>query len=197
MDFLAHIFLPLIVVYALRRDVFSSQWTYLLAGFGLLSDFDKYLGVPGLLHSVLTLVPLCVAILAVERWWRGRLELAPVIVFFILSHVALDLIDGGPATLFTPLVDTGFGLEFPMRVTFGEGILGITVSGPPVAIRTAVPRGGFNQYGFINSTGVASMLAFLLIYAGDALRPADRAHVGQQGTDGTSGDSSDGRTGVE
>jgi len=41
------------------------------------------------------------------------------------------------------------------------------------------------------------MLAFLLIYAGDALRPADRAHVGQQGTDGTSGDSSDGRTGVE
>lgn len=171
MDFLTHLTLPVTVAYVCRRELFSSP-VYLLVGvFALLPDFDKFLGVPGLLHSAVTLVPISLAIVAFERWHRGRLTWSPIVVALIWSHLLLDLVDGGPVPLLFPLVEAGIGLQYPVQVVFGEGVLGVTFDGPPVSVRTVVPRPGHNAYGFVQGAGVSCALAFLAIYLGLRDRP--------------------------
>lgn len=164
-DIFTHLFLPLTAVYVLRRRLFPTPHYLLLGGFGIFSDLDKYLGIPGLLHSLVTLVPISALILGVE-WWRrdGELTYAPVVVALILSHLVLDFVDGGPVPLLFPLIQDGIGLTYPMQVAFGSGWLGIHFEGPLVALRTSVPRPGFNTYGFIQGAGVASLLLFGTVY---------------------------------
>lgn len=178
MDLLTHLFLPLTAVYVLREELFGSPLALSIAGFGLLADFDKFLGRPGLLHSLVTLVPISLAILVGEYHHRGRLEWAPIVVALIGSHLVLDLLDGGPAPLLYPLVETGIGLQYPVRTVFGEGLLGVTWEGPLVTLRTVAPRPGHNTYGFVEGSGVASALLFATVYLGrhgSALRPGGDA----------------------
>lgn len=165
-DFLTHIFLPLTAVYALRREFFPSPLYLGLGVFGLLSDFDKFLGQPGLLHSLVTLVPLCIVVLGAERAWRGESKYGLVVVALILSHLMLDFLEGGPVPLLFPILETGIGLEYPVRTVFGQGPIGLTFEGPIVRLRTTAPTGGFNTYGFITGFGVANALLFLTIYLG-------------------------------
>lgn len=95
-DLLTHLFLPLTVAYVLRPDLFESPAYLGLTGFAILSDFDKFLGIPGLLHSLVTLVPVAAVILGLERWWRTELEYTPVPVAFLCSHLVLDFLDRVP-----------------------------------------------------------------------------------------------------
>lgn len=163
-DFLTHLFLPLTAAYVVWPDRFRSPAYLGLAVFGLLADLDKFLGHPGLLHSLVTLVPLCAAILLVEQYLRGRLYLAPVVVALILSHLVLDLVAGGLVPLLYPFDTVGIGLQYPARTTFGTGLFGVAIEGPLVSVRTTPPRPGFNTYGFINGYGVASALLFAVVY---------------------------------
>lgn len=167
MDFLSHLFLPLTAVYVVRRELFESPWVLGLAGFGLLSDFDKFLGIPGLLHSLVPIVPLCLGVLGVEYWLRGELAVSPVIVALVGSHLVLDFLDGGPVPLLFPLVETGIGLEYPVRTVFGHGLLGVHFEGPLVSLRTVAPRPENATYGFIQGSGVASAVLFGIIYLHD------------------------------
>lgn len=166
MDFLTHLTLPLLVAYVLRQDLFPSPPYLLLGGLGLLSDFDKFLGMPGLLHSALPLVAISLVVLGVERQVRGQLVYAPVVVGLIWSHLLLDLVDGGPVPLLYPLLEQGIGLQYPVQTVFGEGLLGLRFEGPLVTLRTTAPRPGHNTYGFVQGAGVASALAFCAVYAG-------------------------------
>lgn len=165
-DVLTHLFLPLTGAYVLRRDLFDSHVVLGLGVFGLLSDFDKFLGMPGLLHSLVTLLPLSLLVLSIEWWWRGDLEFAPLIVVLVLSHLILDFVDGGPVSLLFPLVEGGIGLQYPVQITFGQGPVGVALEGPIVQLHSAAPRGGFNAYGFIDGVGVANMLLFVTVYIG-------------------------------
>lgn len=174
-DVLTHLFLPLTAVYVLWPERFPSPAYLLLGAFGLLADLDKLLGHPGLLHSLLTLAPIAIAVLLVERWALGRLVLGPVIAALILSHLVLDVVDGGPVPLLYPLVREGIGLQYPAQVTFGTGPLGLTLDGPLVAIRTAVPRPGFNTYGFVDGFGVTCFILFGTVYAVGRYRGAGTA----------------------
>lgn len=165
MDVLTHLFLPLAIVIVYREDL-ASTWPMLgIAGFALLPDVDKFLGMQGLFHSLVTLLPICLGILVVERWIRGHLDLSLVIVVLIGSHLLLDFIDGGPVPLLFPFIESGLGLQYPGQLVFGEGILGVTIQGPLVTIGTPVPRSGYQSFGFLNGTGVLSLLAFGSIYA--------------------------------
>jgi hypothetical protein len=174
MDPLSHVFLPLTVAYALWPERFGSPVVLGLGGFGLLSDFDKFLGVPGLLHSGLTIVPLCLCLLGAERVLRDRLVWSPLVAGLVASHLVLDIVDGGPVPLLYPLVDSGVGFTYPARVAFGVPPVGIALEGPLVALRTTAPRGGFNTYGFVDGAGVAIALAFGVVYVvgeyGDRVR---------------------------
>lgn len=169
MDLLSHLFLPLIPIYLVRRELIATPWLLGIAGFGLLSDFDKFLGMPGVLHSLLTLVPISLALLGVESWLRDELRLSPVIVAFLASHLLLDLLDGGPVPLLFPLVETGIGLQYPARTVF-DGSFGVRIDGPLVTLRTAAPRPDNDTYGFITGGGVASMLLFGIVYLTDRWR---------------------------
>lgn len=166
MDFLTHLCLPVTVAYVLYREVFDSPVTLLLAGFGLLPDADKYLGTPGLLHSLVTLVPIALILLAFERVLRGKTTYATIAVGLAFSHLVLDFVDGGPVPLLYPFVLEGVGLQYPVRTVFGEGLLGITFRGPLAKLRVVAPRPGYNTYGFIQGAGVSSALAFLAVYVG-------------------------------
>lgn len=163
MDFLSHLFIPLTAVYIVRRELFDSPWLLGLAGFGLLSDFDKFLRIPGLLHSLVTLVPICLAILGLEYWLRGELRFSPAIVALIGSHLVLDFVDGGPVPFLFPLIESGVGLQYPAQTVF-DGPLGLRFEGPLVSLRTSAPRPTNNTYGFIQGGGVASMLLFGIVY---------------------------------
>lgn len=178
MDFLSHLFLPLTAVYVVRRDLFTSSWMVGIAGFGLLSDFDKFLGMPGVLHSLVTLGPIALAILGLEYWVRGQLRVSPVIGALLVSHLLLDFIDGGPVPLLFPLIETGIGVQYPAQTVFA-GPLGVYLDGPLVALRTAAPRPDSNRYGFITGEGVASMLLFGIVYA------SDRWHMWRRPSSGT------------
>lgn len=166
MDALTHVFLPLTVAVAIRPDLFDSPLAFGVGGLGLLADFDKFLGMPGSLHSLVTLGPLCLAALAIERVYRGRVRWSGVFTAFVGSHLVLDLLDGGPVPLLAPLAQTGIGLEYPVRTHFGAGLLGVAFEGPPVAMRTVAPRPGFNTYGFVKGAGVAWLLAFVVVVIG-------------------------------
>jgi hypothetical protein len=166
MDFLTHLCLPFTAAYVLRREQLSSVRTLPLAGFGLFSDFDKFLGMPGLLHSLVTIVPIAVAILGLERVVTGELKWSPIVVALVGSHLVLDFVDGGPVPLLFPLVKSGVGLQYPIQTVFGAGPIGLTFEGSLVALRTTAPRPGHNTYGFIKGAGVASALLFATVYFG-------------------------------
>lgn len=166
MDALTHIFLPLTVLYVLVGERLPLPLLAGLGGAGLLADLDKYLGSPGLLHSLVTLVPVVAVLVTVEWRVRGEVFLSAVVGAVLLSHLLLDIVDGGPVPLLFPIVETGVGLTYPVRTVFGSGLLGISFEGPLVALRTVAPRGGFNTYGFINGFGVASALLFGTIALG-------------------------------
>lgn len=182
MDALTHIFLPLTIIYVLRSELFESS-RYLAFGLlGLLPDFDKFLGLPGLLHSVITLVSLCLVLFALESYSREQLIYSNFVVFFLVSHLLLDLLDGSGVYLLYPVIQTGIGLEYPMQITFGEGPLGISFQGYPVSAFLTQPRSGFaadatidaNTYGFINAFGVTSTILFVIIYVGLERCPSNR-----------------------
>lgn len=172
MDVLTHLFLPLVVAYALRRELFDPPWHLGLAGFALLPDFDKFLGYPGLLHSLVTVVPISIALVCIGLGVE-RAEYGAIAVTFLWSHLLLDVLDGGPVPLLSPFLEAGVGLTYPLRTTFGEGLLGIVFHGPPVALRITAPRPGFNTYGFVNGFGVASMLVFVTLYVGCRLNSTE------------------------
>lgn len=170
MDFLTHLCLPVTVAYVLRPDLFESPSTFLLAGFALLPDADKFLGMAGLLHSLVTLVPVLLGLLLVERVVRGETRYAWLAAALALSHLLLDFVDGGPVPLLAPFLWEGVGLEYPVRTAFGEGPLGVLwLEGPLVSLRVVAPEQGFNTYGFINGTGVMSALTFLVVRFGDEM----------------------------
>lgn len=166
MDALTHIFLPLTAVYVLFPEVFQRRRHLTIGGLGLLPDCDKFLGIPGLLHSLASIVPLCVLLLVLERRITGSWTYSPIAVLFILSHLLLDLLDGGPVPSLFPFVMSGLGFHYPIEVFFGEGLLGITFQGPIITLTTARPRPGYNTYGFITSFGVTSLLLFFIVSGG-------------------------------
>ena len=166
MDFLTHLFLPTTVAYVVFRGVFQRPAACLLAPLGLLADFDKFLGWPGLLHSLVTLVPIAVGVLLVGYLVRDRTGYSTVAVCLLLSHLLLDVVDGGPVPLLSPFVATGVGLQYPVQVAFGQGPIGIGFEGPLVTLRTVAPRSGHNTYGFVNGTGVVSLLTFVTVVLG-------------------------------
>lgn len=174
MDALTHLFLPLTAVYVLVGDRLSTPSLAALGGIGLLPDLDKFLGAPGLFHSLLALGPLAAALVVVG--WRvgGDEALIALFVALLASHLLLDVVDGGPVPLLYPILEEGVGLTYPARAAFGTGPLGVDVEGPLVALRTAPPRPGFNTYGFVNGFGVLSALLFGTIVAGRRHSPFGR-----------------------
>jgi membrane-bound metal-dependent hydrolase YbcI (DUF457 family) len=165
-DLLTHLFLPLTLAVVFRRELFDHPATLALAGFGLFSDFDKFLGEPGLLHSLVTVVPVCLCILAAERLYRGRWQYAPVVAAFVASHLLLDIIDGGPVPLLYPFVERGLGFQYPAQTVFGAEPVGLSVQGSLVSTRVAAPRPGYNTYGFLTGDGIAWLLVFVVVYVG-------------------------------
>ncbi|WP_434522794.1 hypothetical protein [Halorubrum sp. AS12] len=139
MDLFTHLSLPVTASYVLRPGFFEQPWRFSLAGFSLLSDLDKLLGVPGLLHSAVTLVPITGFLFFIEYAVRRNLTVTPMVAAFIWSHLLLDVLDGGPVPLLFPLVRTGIGFQYPAQTVFGEGIIGVRLRGPLVALRMAVP----------------------------------------------------------
>lgn len=170
MDLLTHLFLPLTVAYVLRRELFDYPGAFALAVFGLFPDFDKFLGEPGLLHSLVIVVPVCLAILAVEGWYRGGWWYAPLVVAFIGSHLVLDILDGGPVPLLYPFVEQGVGLQYPAQLVFGADPVGLAVRGPLVTLRVTTPRSGYGEYGFLTGEGIALALTFVVLFVGLGLR---------------------------
>lgn len=163
-DLLTHLSLPLTAVLVWRRDLFGSPAYLLVGGVGAFSDVDKFLGTPGLLHSLVTLVPIAGVVVAVEHYWRADLDYAPVIVALLFSHLLLDFLEGGPVPLLYPFVEAGIGLLYPARLAFGRGPLGVAVEGPLVAMRVTPPRPGFNTYGFLDGAGVLNVLLLATVY---------------------------------
>ncbi|MFB6095430.1 MAG: metal-dependent hydrolase, partial [Halodesulfurarchaeum sp.] len=126
MDFLSHLFLPLLVAYVLRPEWFDSPWALAVGVFGLLPDFDKFLRMPGLGHSLVTLVPIWVGVLVLERRLRGELRWSLLIGALSGSHLVLDFVDGGPVPLLYPFIKEGVGLKYPAITVFGTAT-GVTI----------------------------------------------------------------------
>lgn len=178
MDPLTHVFLPLTVAYVLASELFPTPRYLLLGLFGLVPDLDKLLGVPGLLHSLLTVVPLCVALVVADRRWGGDAPYGLLAVAFVTVHLFLDFLDGSGLYALYPLVETGVGLAYPLSVTFGEGLLGFQFEGWPVVLDVEPAPTGFaesaavdeNTFGFLAPYGLASVLTFCCIYVGELYR---------------------------
>lgn len=166
MDPLAHVFLPLSAAIAIDEGFSHPRYRLTIAGFGLLPDFDKFVGQPGLLHSLVLLVPLGATLVGIELAWRKSTELSRYASAFLGSHLVLDFVDGGPVPLLYPFVERGFGLEYHARTVFGGGPIGVDVSGIPITLVTESPQRGFRDYVFVNECGVASVLLFGVIYWG-------------------------------
>lgn len=168
MDLLTHIFLPLATLYVLKRDVFNPPYHFLLVLFAILPDFDKLIGMPGLFHSLVTLVPLILCVLLLEKHVKGTSMYTSIASFFVGSHLFLDVLDGGPVPFFYPFIKTGIGLEFPLEIAFHS--FSFSFLNDLVRVIYAVPRSGFNTYGTFSGFGVASLILFALVYVGTRKR---------------------------
>lgn len=166
MDALTHVFLPLTAAYVLKPEAFASPARLTVAGFGLFPDADKFLGQPGLLHSLVTLGPLVAGLFVVERWLTGGSTVSLLAAAFLGSHLALDVLDGGPVPLLFPFIERGVGLGFPDSAAFGEGPLGVTIHGPLVTGQIPTPQPGFYSYGFLTGFGIAGALRFTTVFFG-------------------------------
>lgn len=173
MDVLTHVFLPLLIAYLFRPSLFRQPRYAMLGGFGLFPDFDKLIGEPGLLHSVLTMVPVCAILITAEWVVKNRVKYTPIVALFILSHFLLDILGGGPVPLFYPFISVGLGFRYPMTILFGPGAgpLWIGFDGWPIAVHIGELRTGHsesasvatNGYGLINAYGVTTTLTYLLV----------------------------------
>jgi hypothetical protein len=164
MDVLTHIFLPLVALYVLKREAFNSPYHFFLVLFAVLPDFDKLIGLPGLLHSLVTLVPLIFVVLLLEKLVKRTSIYTCIAVFFIGSHLVLDILDGGPVPFFYPFIKTGIELEFPLEIAFHS--FSFSFLNAPFQLIYAVPSSGFNTYELLSGFGVASLILFALVYLG-------------------------------
>jgi hypothetical protein len=164
MDLLTHIFLPLVALYVLKREAFNPPYYFFFALFGILPDFDKLIGMSGLLHSLVTLVPLILVILLFEKLVKGTSMYTGIIAFFIGSHLVLDILDGGPVPFFYPFIKAGIGLEFPLLIAFHS--FSFSFCNMPFQLTYAVPNSGFNTYELLSGFGMASLLLFAVVYLG-------------------------------
>jgi len=167
----------LIFIYSVRRDL---KLHYLvLTPFTLLPDLDKFLGMVGLLHSLVTILLICVFLFVLEFVVKTKLfdiksedrfqyEISLIASFYILSHLFLDVLDGGPVTFLYPFVDVGIGLIFPMTLEinspFDFRIYNVT---PQLVCK--VP-GSSGCYDVLSGFGVASAILFFAIVSFDRLR---------------------------
>ncbi|MFB1066361.1 metal-dependent hydrolase [Natrinema sp. H-ect4] len=167
MDLLTHLFLPLAVVYVLRPKLFENPLAFGVAGFAILPDLDKLVAVPGGLHSLLTLLPIALGVVVIERWSFGQLRYSPVIVGLLYSHLLLDLVEGDLVTLLAPLVTAGLELQYSSQVVFG-GEWPIMVRGELLSMVIRQPEAGaggsgVSTYPLVRKYGVLSMLVFLAV----------------------------------
>lgn len=193
MDALTHVFLPLLVIYVLRPELFSVPHSFAIGLFGLLADFDKLIGIPGLLHSLVTLVPICIGMLLLEQAFRGRYHYSTLASVFTLSHLPLDIIEGVTVPLFYPLISTGVGLAYPMALLVGPeaGPLWFAFDGLPISLQFGELRTGHavsdavdsNEFGFVNGYGVATMLTFIVVFVSREYLGIGTASVDPDGVD--------------
>jgi len=175
MDPLTHIFLPLTIAYVLRGDLFGRSRYLLFCLFGLVPDIDKLIGVPGLFHSLVALIPFCLVIVVVRYRNEPRATYGVLASVFVFSHLLLDFLEGVTVPLLYPIVETGVGLTYPGTIVFGPGAgpLWIAFDGLPIALTVGQLRTGHadaavsaNTFGFLNGFGIAAMLTFFLVYGG-------------------------------
>lgn len=163
-------------MYVLRPDLFESRLAFGLAGFAVFPDIDKLVSIPGGFHSLLTLIPVAAAVVAVEWGYRGELRVAPVAVALLYSHIALDVVDGNLVPLLTPVFEWGVGFRYPSEFVFG-GTWPITVRGEIISVIVTVQQGGggggsgIATYQFLGKYGVISAAFLALIASPIARRP--------------------------
>lgn len=153
MDALTHVFLPLAALILLKRNDYRF---YFFASLSLLPDFDKVIGIPGLLHSIVTLALIILALTFIER--RIGNEFLGISAFFILSHLFLDLLDGEPVTLLYPIVKEGYGIVFKAKIATGS----FSFIGPIAEIVVEEPKKAL-VYDIFSGFGFASMIFFFLV----------------------------------
>ncbi|MFD1647724.1 metal-dependent hydrolase [Haloarchaeobius litoreus] len=166
MDFLTHVCLPLAATVAIAPSVLRSPPKLAMGAFTLFPDVDKLVGTEGLFQSLLVLVPLSLALFGIEHVVRGTRVLATLATAFLASHLVLDLLDGGPVTLLYPVVESGVGLRFPAVLTFGDGLLPVSIHGPIVALEATPVPTDQREYTFIDGIGVASVLLLVTVAVG-------------------------------
>lgn len=166
-DLLSHIFLPLILIYAVKEE--QKVYYLILAPLTLLPDLDKFFGMVGLLHSLVTIVPLCLLLVLLEWSVRKPAELKEcryslAASLYVFSHLFLDVLDGGPVTLLYPFVEGGVGLTFPATLEFGHSLFDIHIKNLLPKLVWDVPEQSYgNTYEIFSGFGVASTILFLLI----------------------------------
>jgi hypothetical protein len=166
-DILSHIFLPLILIYAVRRKL--EAYYVVLVLFTLLPDLDKFLGAVGLLHSLVTIVPLCFLMISLEWGVRKPAELSEcryslAASLYVFSHLFLDVLDGGPVTLLYPFVESGVGLTFPATLEFGHSLFDVRIKNILPELVWDIPEQSYgNSYEIFSGFGVASAILFLLV----------------------------------
>jgi hypothetical protein len=166
MDVLTHLFLPIAVAYAIRLDLFPAPRYLALAVFAVLPDFDKVLGTPGMLHSLLGVRIVGVGAVLVERQLRNSSIYATLAVGLFASHLLLDFLDGGPVTLLYSVIKTGVGLDYPTTIVFGTGVTDVAVQNPLPRVQAEAANPEREVYPLLNGYGVVSALVFVIVYVG-------------------------------
>ena len=172
-DLLSRIFLPLILIYATRREL--KLYHIIFIPFTILPDLDKFLGMVGLLHSLVTIIPICLLLMLLE-WTVGKLtnkntsyfQYSLIASFYIFSHLFLDILDGGPVTLLYPFVRVGVGLSFPASLELGSNPFEFSINNVFPQLVYEVPEPS-KSYEILSGFGVASAILFLLIVSFDRL----------------------------
>jgi hypothetical protein len=120
------------------------KWILGLCWVAVLPDLDIFLGLHrAAFHSLLTLLPICIAlVITVRHWYPHLYEPALFASFCLLSHTLFDLL-GGYVALFWPLIPLSIQLNiYILLVNTGTHLIPQLVIEPFFAPLTQVTAPG-------------------------------------------------------
>lgn len=164
MDALTHIFIPLTALYVLKKDLLNPSYHFLLVFFAWFPDLDKLLRIPGLFHSLLIIIPLIFVILLIEKQLGRNGKISGIAGIFIISHIILDVLEGGAVPLLYPIFSTGVGIIFPLKISIHD----FSISGAPVEVVYEEPKLSYT-YEILSGYGLISFFIFAMVYLRDKL----------------------------
>ena len=159
----SHIFIPLAILLIFSDKLkLDKKKIVLLSFFGILPDLDVIFFHRMSFHNVFIILPILIIFLV--RIIQKENSIAGIVCFYLLSHLILDIFNGGISALY-PLYDGIFFINAEIRSSYNiDGLMYTLNYGIKDNFVNNISRSG-NGYGIVSSEnfGIIILLTIIIL----------------------------------